>query len=169
MWKLVGRHYTDSDIMILSTAVERDRPSTEPHRPIGSYILMSPVFCIVPFSLLSVPLSAAEHPTTYPSCSMSAVEEELRPLLAALQVLRSSSNRQQKEKAHNYLEAFQKKVRNTLVSSESVTNVPLSFRVRHGLPYSVYSNEIRRLGLKSKFLPHKPCVPRSLDVLRGSR
>jgi len=46
---------------------------------------------------------------------MSTLEDELGTLLAALQALHSSSTRQEKEKAHTYLEAFQKKVRRKLL------------------------------------------------------
>lgn len=41
---------------------------------------------------------------------MSAPQDDLATLLAALQVLHSNSTRAQKEEAHNYLEAFQKLV-----------------------------------------------------------
>jgi len=54
---------------------------------------------------------------------MSAVKDE-ETLLAALGALHSSSTRQQKEEAHSYLDAFQKKVMKTCVNAESSTNAP---------------------------------------------
>jgi hypothetical protein len=69
---------------------------------------------------------------------MSVVEDEPRVLVAALQVIHPSATRKHQEDAYSYLEAFREEVMKTLIHSESLTNAPLAFRVRHGLVNSVY-------------------------------